>query len=198
MPAPVSRVTPEIEARMIAAIADGRPVYRATAENGITALDWVRAVIGNPELAAAVRHAEHARAQRLMDEALEIADTDLDPHRARVRTHVRMKSAGAYDRNKFGESIPQTVNVAVAIDGALAEARGRVLNAVLVPALPSPPTPGRAEYSTECDPGATTDEVPFYDPMQDQGDSIATRPDKVARELAEMVRLPRTLGDALD
>ena len=195
---PASRMTPEIEDRMIAAIADGRPVYRAAAENGITAYDWVEAWHRNPDLAVRIHKAEKARAQKLMDEALEIADRDPDPHRSRVRTHVRLKSAGAYDRNKFGESLPQTINLGVSLTGALAEARGRVLNAVLVPALPSPPTPGRAEYSTDCDHDATIEDVPFYDPLQDQGDSIATRPDKVARELAEMVRLPRTLDEALD
>lgn len=189
-----ARVTLEIAARMLAAIAEGRPVYRACKENVITDLDWIEAQLRDPELAAAATKAEKARAYRYMDEAIEIADTDPDPHRARVRTHVRMTAAARFDRNKFGDQ-PQPVQLAVSFSGTLDAARARVLTAVKVEALPTPPVPGHVAY---CDLYATSTEPAFHDPLEAEGDSIVTRPDKVSRELAEMVRLPATLDDALD
>lgn len=98
-------------------------------------------------------------------------------------------------REKYGETTPNVAIHVGAISGALAEARQRVLIGAKVETLPSPPMPDRVEY---CDLDATSAAPVFNDPLERQGDSVATRPDKVSRDLAEMVRLPTTLGDALD
>lgn len=191
-------ITPEVVGRMLDAISEGRPTYRACRENGLRTLHWLKTVTADPDLAAAVSQAEKCGAQRMVEEALEIADTDPDPHRARVRMIGRHWIAGRVYREKYGDQNNLTVSIGVDLSGALMAARQRVLTAVKVESLPAPPAPGRAEYSDACDPGATQAEPAFPDPLEDQGDSIVTRPDRVSRELAEIIRQPVLLDDVLD
>lgn len=71
----------------------------------------------HPEFNEAVARAEEARAELWSDQLIEIADTDEDPQRARVRIEARWKVIGSLLYRRYGVKqqvdINQNINVAV-------------------------------------------------------------------------------------
>lgn len=68
---------------------------------------------------------QQCRAEAMVEEVVEIADSDLDPMRARNRIDARKWYASKMKPNKFGEKIQLDVNTNVDLSNALIEARAR-------------------------------------------------------------------------
>lgn len=82
----------------------------------------------NPEIMAKHQAIKRHRADMMVDEAYEIGtDENAEPRRARVQIDSRIKIAGFYDRQQFGEKIDLTVHNHVDLSAALLEARNRAL-----------------------------------------------------------------------
>lgn len=94
-------------------------------KHGIGATKFFRLTRENPNLGMAYAHAQHSRAEMQVDEINEIADTETDANRARVRIDARKWVASKLKPEKFGDRIDLNVNGTVDIRGALAEAAKR-------------------------------------------------------------------------
>jgi hypothetical protein len=80
-----------------------------------------------PIIEQAYQIAREMRADILADEVTEIADTDPNPHSARIRCDARRWAAGVLNRKVYGEKVDMTIEGRVDMSLALTEARQRVL-----------------------------------------------------------------------
>jgi len=67
---------------------------------------WLR---DNPEFSSQYAHAREDQAEHYADEIIEIADTDEDSNRARVRIDARKWKASKMDRRRFGDAMTTTL-----------------------------------------------------------------------------------------
>lgn len=98
-------------------------------------LDFTMAVKKSPILSAAMTAAQEARAEVLVDEAIEIADIEPDANRARVRVDMRKWAASKFNRTKFSDHVELTLREAPDLNAALEEARKRALPKIVNPLL---------------------------------------------------------------
>ena len=69
--------------------------------------------------------ARKVKADALADEIPEIADTEPNPHRARIRCDARRWVCAAFNRPVYGEKVDMTIEARVDLTSALLEARER-------------------------------------------------------------------------
>lgn len=91
---------------------DGRKFWDATSRN--------------PALQRLVAQAQNIAADALVDEGLQIVDTDPDPQRAKNRADFRRWLAGKMRPETYGERLDVSVTGSISVNDALAEARARV------------------------------------------------------------------------
>jgi hypothetical protein len=84
-------------------------------------------IAANPVLSNRYGRAQLARAELLVEEIVDIADTESDPQKARVRTDVRKWYASKMQPQKYGDRVDINVNQTVDINAALSEAKRRAL-----------------------------------------------------------------------
>lgn len=84
-------------------------------------------VSGNGALAYRVAQAQEIYADRLVDEALEIVDSDIDPQLAKNRADQRKWTASKLRPKTYGERMELAVQHSISVNEALTEARGRML-----------------------------------------------------------------------
>lgn len=124
-PGPVARfeavkADPNTPDEVFARIAKGdtlRKIARAWRVPSAAFSEWYMLAHGDRYEAARV-----ARAEDLIDEALETAVKDLDKDEvpaAKLRAELLMKVASKYDRDRYGESIKVTRGVQVSVDAGL-------------------------------------------------------------------------------
>lgn len=89
--------------------------------------DWHEYLSINPDAANRYSLAQAARAEHFVEESVEIADTELDPQRARIRIETRRWYATKMNAKKYGERLDINVTQQPSIKGALADARRRAL-----------------------------------------------------------------------
>ena len=65
-----------------------------------------------------------------MDEIIDIADTEIDPQRARNRIDARRWYASKMKPDKFGDRIDLNINAVVDVSSALLEARQRAAQVI--------------------------------------------------------------------
>ena len=92
---------------------------------GVTALFKVRAEV--PLVDQEYKVARMVRADVLADEITEIADTELNPHRARIRCDARRWACSVFNRQVYGDKIDMTIDGRVDLTVALNEARVRLM-----------------------------------------------------------------------
>lgn len=98
-------------------------------ERGINPNEFFQCIYRVPSLQQDYYRAQQARAELLADEIIDIADTELDANRARVRVDARRWYASKMQPQKYGDRIELNVTETVDIRGALAEAKARTLTA---------------------------------------------------------------------
>lgn len=108
--------------------AEGGTIKAARAALNLKGSDFYACLRANPDIDAQYREVQRSRADMMIDEAYDIStDKDGDPRIMRVQADVRVKIAGLYDRQRFGEKIDLTVHNHVDLSAALLEARNRAL-----------------------------------------------------------------------
>lgn len=121
----------EADARaVIDKVADGAPLKAALAELGLSPGAFHHVVSGHRELGPAYARAQEIRADILVEEAIEAADTDSDAARARNRMTIRQWAASKYNSKRYGERIDLNIQQSISINDALSEARLRILRPV--------------------------------------------------------------------
>lgn len=104
----------------------------------IDANTFAKFLAHNPKLEEQLGVLQAFRAELMVDEAIDIADTDEDAHRARNRIDVRKWAASKFKPTKFADRIDFNIVQTVDIRGAIADARTRTLQVVSSLALSSP------------------------------------------------------------
>jgi len=113
--------------KIIQSLYEGLSLRKTLEEQRIDAHAFFDLVDSNPNLTQQYSRAQASRAELLADDIVTIADTDLDPQRARNRITARQWYASKMQPQKYGERIELNVNQTVDIGSALAEARRRAL-----------------------------------------------------------------------
>ena len=80
----------------------------------------------NKEAAVAYARALELKADLIADDAIEIADSDVDPSKARNQIDIRKWTASKLYASKYGERIDLNVTQTLDIGATLAEARARL------------------------------------------------------------------------
>jgi hypothetical protein len=80
----------------------------------------------SPALSKMAIAAREEFAHRMVYKSIDIADTDVDPQRARNRIAARQWFASKYARQTFGDKVELNVTGSVSVGAALEEARRRV------------------------------------------------------------------------
>lgn len=105
----------------------GLSLKKSLEKHQITATTFYNAVESNHFFNTAYASAQRARAELLADEVVDIADTELDPQRARNRMDARRWYASKMQPQKYGDRIDLNITERVDIGGAIAEAKRRAL-----------------------------------------------------------------------
>jgi len=113
---------------------------------GMTKTDAIKQVFGhgmklwevvhdNPDFQRQIAQAQDAYADFLVDEALQIVDTDKDPQRAKNRADHRRWLAAKMKPRTYGDRVELAVQQTISVSDALSEARTRVLRVVDRPVI---------------------------------------------------------------
>lgn len=125
-PGPIGKLTPWLRARICDLLAQGFGLARACRYIHVSrasVYNWMKEDLA---FARAIDEARRMGAEALADEAVEIADTEPDANRARVRVDARKWRAAVTDPQRFAEKTRIQVDHSIDLRGALAEARARV------------------------------------------------------------------------
>lgn len=114
---------------------DNRSISNALKLAKTKASAFFKALREYPDLQLQFDDVQSALSEQLVDEMLQIADSEPDSNRARNRIHVRQWYASKMKPRKFGEKIDINMNQTVDLKGALAEARSRVIVAMAQPVI---------------------------------------------------------------
>jgi hypothetical protein len=116
--------------RVIELVTEGQKLTEAVKQAGMTLTSFHAAISSERELGPAYARAQEIRADVLVDEAIEAADSNDDPAKARNKMNIRQWAASKYNSKRYGERIDLNINQQISIDGALSEAKRRVLRPV--------------------------------------------------------------------
>lgn len=119
-------ITKERVDEIIESVFEGKSLKRIMISSGERA-SFYKYLNENPSTLDLYTRAQQTRAEISADEIIEIADTDLDPQRARNRIDARKWYASKMQPQKYGERIDMNVNQTIDITAALAAANSRVL-----------------------------------------------------------------------
>jgi hypothetical protein len=112
--------------KIIAALGTGTKLKTALLENDVSSGEFFSLIYRTPELLESYNSYQRGRAEKVVEEILDIAEEEVDPQRARVRMDARRWYASKMIPHKYGERIDLNVNQIVDIGLALSEARARV------------------------------------------------------------------------
>jgi len=123
MPPPTD---PDVIQAILSAFAAGVPLARACRAQGITSPHVYQKLRDDPRWSAAWPAARELHAAAIVEQAVEVADLDPDPARARNRMHARHWMACRVARDSWGDRVDVAIDQRVSIVAALAAAEGRV------------------------------------------------------------------------
>jgi hypothetical protein len=107
-------------------IASGKPI-KASIELYCGYWEFMKYLNSHPDAENEYATAQLAKAEAAVDEIFDIADTELDPHRARVRTEIRKWYGEKINSKKYGNRVDVNLNQRVDMSAALVDARNRAL-----------------------------------------------------------------------
>lgn len=113
--------------RIIDKIMEGGFLKEALADENMAMKTFHRLLKSERELSRDYALAQEISADILVDEAIQIADSDDDPAKARNRIATRHWTAEKRNRMKYGERIELNVAQTISISAALGKAQERVL-----------------------------------------------------------------------
>lgn len=122
---------------VIQRVLEGMPIREAIKGNFSSVGALYDCVSGERELSVRFARAMEIRAELLVDEMTEIADSNDDPQRVRNRVDVRKWIASKLLPKKYGERIDLNVTQTIDIGEALREAKARIVRPV-IDQLPTP------------------------------------------------------------
>lgn len=111
--------------RALEMIAEGRSLIQVSSELGVKRSTLYDAFKRDGVLDR-YETARQMAADALAEELVEIADSEPDPQRAKVRCDQRRWLASKYLPSRYGEKLDLSITQRVDLQGALAEARARV------------------------------------------------------------------------
>lgn len=117
--------TPALQDQIVGRIQGGETQQSIAKSIGCSPTQISRWIANNPLFAARVRNARIEATHVLMDQTIEIADTEPNAHRARNMIQARWKIAETRNRKDYGASLDMTLTERVDLGGALIEARKR-------------------------------------------------------------------------
>lgn len=116
---------------VIEMVAEGALLKKSLEEQGLRPVEFFRALRTDTQLEMDYDSAQLSRAELLVEELVDIADTEADPIRARVRIDARKWYASKMRPSKYGERIDLNITQVVDIRAAIADARKRVIDIVV-------------------------------------------------------------------
>lgn len=105
----------------------GMPLRQAIETCGIDVFRWGEMIRTDKAIALAYAHAQETRADLLVDEALQIADSDGDYAKIKTQVDVRKWIAERAGNKRWGNRVDLNVTQTIDIGQTLSEARGRML-----------------------------------------------------------------------
>lgn len=111
-------------------VAEGYSLRKIMEEHGVHPGTFIRALGADTELEQEYNLAQQIRSEQLVEEIIEIADTDHDPIRARVRIDARKWYASKMRPSKYGDKLDINVHQVVDIRGAIEAARARSIEVI--------------------------------------------------------------------
>ncbi len=117
----------DIALKIIEKMSDGTRLTEILAPLELSPFRFYRYINSYMPLFREYTAAQQSRAELLVEEIIDIADNEPDPHKARVRTDVRRWYASKMQPNKYGDRIDVNVTQTVDITQALTDARARTL-----------------------------------------------------------------------
>lgn len=106
-------------------LTSGKSLKQTLKEQGVSAGCFFDAINTNPLQEVRYARAQQMRGELLVDEIIDIADTEPDPQAARNRIDARKWYASKMMPQKYGDRIDLNVNQTVDIGAALSEAQKR-------------------------------------------------------------------------
>lgn len=92
---------------------------------GLSFTQFYRVLDAFPELSASYSRLKETRVDRLVDETIEIADTEPNPFKAKVRIEARQWLASKLIPKTYGDRLDLNLQTTVDLRGALEEAKSR-------------------------------------------------------------------------
>lgn len=121
------KLTDDLFTEIIRRVASGESITHVLKDKGLHPMDFYNYKDAHPSRAEDYARALSARVDADAMRAMEIADTEMDPQRARVRVDTIKWFASKIKPQVYGERIDLNVNQTVDVGGALAEARARLV-----------------------------------------------------------------------
>lgn len=111
--------------RVIDLVTNGARLKDAAEQCGFTLSSFHYWIGSERELGVSYARAREIRADILVEEAIEAADSNIDPAKARNMMGIRQWTASKWNKN-YGDRIDLNVNQSISINTALSEARQRL------------------------------------------------------------------------
>jgi hypothetical protein len=109
-------------------ISEGKTLKSQLVAYNLHPMDFFAAIKRDAALFDNYALARESRVELLVEELIEIADTEPDPNRARVMIDTRKWYASKMRPDKYGERLDVSVSGSVDIRGALEDAKRRVIS----------------------------------------------------------------------
>lgn len=104
-------MTQDVRKEICIRLADGESLRRICEDPGMPSRETVRkALRDDPEFVVQYARAREEQAETYADETIEIADTEGDPQRARVRIDARKWAASKLAPKKYGDRVAHEVS----------------------------------------------------------------------------------------
>ena len=116
--------------KVVDRITNGEYLKEAVKLEGLTISVFSTMLTKSRELAVSYAHAQEISADILADEALEAADSDLDPAKVRNMMQIRQWLASKRNTKRYGDRIDLNVSQTVSINSALDLAKSRLIRPI--------------------------------------------------------------------
>lgn len=113
--------------KVIESITEMETLKNALKIHKISSSKFFKMIHAEPKLETSYSLAQCAKTELIVEDIIEIADTDIDPQRARNRIDARKWYASKMKPNKFGDRLDINLNQTIDIRGVLEEAKRRAL-----------------------------------------------------------------------
>lgn len=119
---------------ILAQYAGGLDVHKICSDPRFPSVSCFRNwIYKHPEAKRMFRAVQPDHAASIFDDILYIADTELDPKRARNMMFARNLVASKYDRERFGDKVQTTIEHTININASIEQARQRMVDVTAQP-----------------------------------------------------------------